>query len=311
MRSNDYRNCFAWSPQIIIPVLRFAVKHDIEAAFARSLAEKRLGLDIDHQGMTRPLIQLRTLGRFEIWLEDTLLIRGRDLTPRPQQYVATLIAAPGHELPRESLQEAMWPDAGQSSSKLYALRNRIKNVIAARHANIDVEAYFALRGSLARIEHAITDAQSFSSYVRRGLQHWRHNELWHAGNAFYAAHLLWHGGYFPTAPETDLVRDYRGELERLNQKRVIVWSEILIADGDIDEAVELLSSYFESDPTHNEVASRLHRLHFLNGDPVAAGKILQRHQAALYREGYPPEEVNCILEDICTDAGSFGSLLSP
>jgi ATP/maltotriose-dependent transcriptional regulator MalT/DNA-binding SARP family transcriptional activator len=298
MREHEFSSCFAWSPQAAHPLLQLAIQREIDPATARALAEQRLGVYFDKHGVPHPLLRLQTLGGFEVWQGDVRLAGSKELTPRPQQYVATLAAAPGCELSREALQEAMWPDGGQSASKLYALRNRIKNVIVAQRPEVDIEAYFVLRGSLARLEHVEIDARTFFDQVRRGLQFWRNNQFWQADNAFYEAHLLWHGSYFPTAPDTDYIRDFRAELDRLDHQRVTLWSEILIRMGAYNEASDVLAAHFEADPTSTEVAARLHTLHFLRGDPVGAAKLLRRHQDALEQEGYPAEEIDCVLEEI-------------
>lgn len=311
MHTRGYRTCYGWCPEVIQPVLELAQRHGLLSGYPRTLARQGLGVDIDEHGVSRPLLRLKTLGGFEMWQHGRLLLDSRDLTPRPQQYVATLAAAPGGELPRDALQETMWPDGGQSTSKLYALRNRIKNVVAAKHPDVDIESYLVLRGSLARLENVEIDAHQFVEHVQRGIQHTRNNRLWHADNAFYEAQLLWHGSYFPTAPETDLIRDYRAELSRLDHQRVTLWTESLIAAGDIGEAIEVLRGHFELDPTDTEVAERLHKLYILRGSPVAAAKVLRRHRSALEQEGYPAEEIECALDAMLARLGVDSRSPSP
>ena len=297
MKHNEYQRCFGWTPAVIQPVLEFSVRQNIERPFAQQLATQQLGIHIDSRGRSRPLLRLRTLGTFEIWFEGTRVVNSRDLTPKPQQYVATLAAAPGMELSRETLQAALWPDGGQSTSKLYALRNRIKKVITTQYPKVDIESHFALRGSLARLEHVACDADSFCQLVRRGIAHWRSNQRWHAGNAFFQARQLWGGSFFPTAPATDPICEYRAELDRLNHQQVLLWAQILCEQGELDEAAEALTELFDTDATDTLVANRLYRLQQMRGDSVAAAKVFRQHQDALAQEGYPPEAIECLLEE--------------
>ncbi len=308
-RQQQSKLCIGWVPDVVEPVLGFAVSSGIEREYAADLAENLLGVFFDESGHASPVLRLYTLGRFELSIGGTR-ISAAELTPRAQQYLGSLAAAPNCELSREMLQETIWPEAGESSSKLYALRNRIKNLIDCDRHRQDADRYFLLRASIARLEHVWVDARAFEKLVQDGLSHWRRGEFWQASVLFREAEALWEGPFCSTTTTTEQIREYRNQIDRLNEQRVLHWADSLTARQEEVDAMEALSGYFDSDPANLEITARLARLQLRNGKTTALRRTLEQCRRALEQEGYEEEELRDILDSLVEDHSVYRHLTS-
>ncbi|MFH7321101.1 BTAD domain-containing putative transcriptional regulator [Desulfurivibrio sp. D14AmB] len=298
LRENRFVHFFCWSPLIMKEILALAVRENIEPKYARHLATERLGSAILPDGRMIPLLEIKSLGTLELSISGAGRISAWDLTPAQRQLLALLITSPGSSLAQEQAQCILWPESSpeKSRSKLDNLLSRLRKLLAAAFEPHSVQDYLVLEKGILRLKHCVIDAKQFVCYGEKGLAHVRRREFWQADNAFRTANGFWQGEYLPGLDPDDAVSARREELSRLRVTISRPWSDILVGSNRAPEAADLLTATLRLDPLNQTLVRNLYNLRTIAGDLPGARKSLRQYRQGLAKEGFPPEEIEEMLE---------------
>jgi LuxR family maltose regulon positive regulatory protein len=297
MGESNYTHFFSWTPQVMEPVLEMAVRYGIDVDYARYLAAERLNVAILEDGEIIPLLRIRALGGLAIAVGETVVLKAQDLTRGQRDLLAHLAAAPGQKLDQEKLQSDLWPESSSAKarSNLDSLLLRLRKLLDRALAPHSSRDYLSLQKGIVCLENCRIDAVEFAKKARKGLQHYRRNEFWQAGNCFYSAHQRWNGTFLPGGPSADAVREYRDYLDRLFVESSMAWGKILEKTGQIEEAIQVITKALVSHRTNDDLVRALYNLHIENGSAVKARTVLKDYREALRQEEFAPEEIEEIV----------------
>ncbi len=302
MRRNAYRHFWAWAPVDMEKTLSFAVAQQIEPAYARDLAALRLDMALLDNGAAIPLLEIRTLGSFEILHQGSVLIQAEDLTPTQRELLCLLLASPGFKLPQETIQLHFWPDSSPDTArvKFDTLISRLRKTLASFLPGHSAHRYLKREKGMLWLAHCRVDARDFLAAASRGLRHLRLQENWQASNAFTTADALWQGEFAPGVPGEDRIRVFRQELSRALTTLAQAWSALLVSTERLPVAVQLVEKALTNDPVNDLLYGLLYQLQG-KSSTLQARKVLQRFTAQLQSEGYPADEITELLSCITAD----------
>lgn len=135
-KTNDYLNFSWWLPDTMSYLCARALAEDIEIEYVKKLVMKRrLIPDPSNQKPENwPWeIKIYTLGRFEIFKNNSRITFARKAQKKPLELLKYLLSCGGKDVPEEKITHSLWPDAeGDSahqsfSSALHRLRKLLDN----------------------------------------------------------------------------------------------------------------------------------------------------------------------------------------
>ncbi|MDD5759085.1 MAG: BTAD domain-containing putative transcriptional regulator [Desulfobulbaceae bacterium] len=299
MRRHRYVNILAFTPYLMVPLLSLAVTEKIEADYARHLAAERLDLVILDNGETIPLLNIKTLGRLEVWIKDESRLSSEDLTPTQRDLLSLLIASPNRKISQEGAQLALWPDSppAKARAKFDSLLLRFRKTLAQAMHPHAANNYLQLHKGILCLQNCRVDAHDFLKESKQGLHHVRLKEYWQAGNAFQRAATLWQGTFVPEVTANDTVHVFRDQLQMRFTSLSLKWADILIRTGQKVKAISVLTNVRWYDGTNDKLVCALYTLHRQNSAAQAA-QVIKQYEQALFREGYPPAEIKEMVADL-------------
>lgn len=298
LRENGARHFAGWVPSMLKPLLCAAVRLDEEGAFARELARERLGLCLGDGGEEIPLLEVKTLGCFELHIKGQLVAREEEFSPTQRELFAMLISAPGLRISQEEVQLSFWPDStpDKARSSFDSLLLRLRKVLEKAVSPGVVKDYFLLQKGILFLVNVQIDALEFREAVRTGNDCARRKECWQAGNAYAYAHRLWKGGFMSGASPREHAGDFREELERSFVDSSLRWSEDLIAEGRTTLAAEILTRAMKHDRINDGLVKALCRCHYRSKAHGKVHQVLRQYQEILRKEEYSEEEIEEIMK---------------
>lgn len=292
MRRNAYRHFWGWAPAAMQKILSFAVGHGIETDYARELAAERLGMALLADATAIPLLEIQTLGGFNILLDGKSLLPAEALTPVQRELLCLLVSAPECKMPQESLQLHFWPDSPTDAvrMKFDTLVSRVRKTLAEVLPDNTAHHYLKREKGMLWLAHCRIDALDFLAGVRRGLRHGRLQECWQAGNAFMAAQSLWRGEFAPGVAGEHQIRAFRENLAAGLTQLAFAWTELLVRSERLPYAILIAEQAWQSDPFNDRLCGLLYRLKGQNS-AMQARQVLNRFADVLRGDGYPEHEV--------------------
>lgn len=132
-RVNGY--CLPWKQRGLAELCVLALEKGIAPEFVRQLVRR---LSLVPESAPKHLddwpwpVRVRTLGNFEILLEDKPLVFDASRVPvKPIELLKALIALGGHEVPQEKLADMLWPESDGDAARraLYTNLDRLRGLI--------------------------------------------------------------------------------------------------------------------------------------------------------------------------------------
>jgi len=298
---NGYRHFWGWTPAAMTRMLSLAAQHRIEPGLAQTLATERLNLALLDDGTAIPLLDIQTLGRFNILHQGRPLLEAEDLTPLQRELLALLLAAPGLKMPQETLCLHFWPDSPPATMKIKfdTLVSRLRKTLAGALPKNTAPLYFNRGKGMLWLAHCRDDAHQFLDGVKRGMNHYRLQEFWQAGNAFTAAEPLWQGEFAPGVAGDDRIRLFRDTLVRSLAEWAVAWSDLLVRSDRLPAAIRVVDKAVLYDPLNDRLHARLYRLEGQRS-AMHARRVLQRFETILRQEGYHDREIADLVLAITT-----------
>jgi LuxR family transcriptional regulator, maltose regulon positive regulatory protein len=183
-RQQGYVNHPWWHPSVMARLCVLALEHDIEVEYVRQLVRRR-GLvpeappvRVEHWPWA---IEIRTLGTFEVRVDDRPIRFSGKTQRRPMELLKALVAFGGTGVREEQLADALWPDAegdaAHSSLKitLHRLRRLLghEEVIQRQDGRLTLDARmcwldtWALQRDLSEAEETHGDLDACARLLER------------------------------------------------------------------------------------------------------------------------------------------------
>jgi len=117
-KASGYRMFILVCRPLVRRLLAFALREDIEPIYVRGLIRSARLEPPARESTPWPWpIEIRTLGRFEILLDERPIEFGRKSPRKPLQLLKAIVAFGGTEVPAQKLIDALWPDLTPSSAR--------------------------------------------------------------------------------------------------------------------------------------------------------------------------------------------------
>ncbi len=300
MRKNRYQNCFSWHPDLMKKLLSTAEVHGIERDYALKLARERFRLVLTGQGREFPLLEIITLGGFEIRIDGMTRIHSAALTENQRSLLAMLVSAPRFCVALTEIQAAFWSDgqAARIRSKTDNLISRFRKVLNQYLFPLPASEYLMVEKGSVRLQHCWVDAIEFQTAVHTGNSHLKRAELWQAEMAFLQAHHLYQGHFAEGIALKDPTYHFSARLQMDYLESALHRSRLLSAAGRLPEAVAMCQKALATDPTYEPLVKMLHQLLIQRNDPVQAKKVAANYKLALQQEGYSAAEIQTALKGL-------------
>lgn len=301
LKQYNYPYFHNYSATIMQELLTTAMVNDIESEDALWIGKKYLRLVISPAGNHVPLLQINTLGRLEIKIEETARITFGDLTKNQRELLALLISSsPGKGVPHSNIREAFWPEssAEKMRSKLDNLFSRLRKVFNTLLAPYSANNYLSTEKGFIRLLNCQIDANIFENDVRQGGRHMKKQEFSQAGNAFLRALNLYAGEFMPGVYLNDPAAYFREDLQNSFIEASLCLARILSGTGRDMEAIQVCQKAILCDPSNEPMVKMLFDLFTRNNDTVQAKKTLTNYHKALEDDGFSIQEIEDIIETI-------------
>jgi DNA-binding SARP family transcriptional activator/Flp pilus assembly protein TadD len=227
-------------------------------------------------------LEVRLLGPFFVAVDGRAVDERRWSRRKPKLLVKLLALQPHHQLHREQLMEALWPESDPES----AANNLHKAIHLARRA---LEPSLP---SAANSHFILTQGQQVALSAPEGL--WVDVEAFErAANeavrgegveAYEAALALYEGDLLEEDPYEDWAAPRREQLRLRRQGLLAKLARLHEALGEYERGAERLKELLACDPTDEEAHRHLMRLYALAGDRRRALKQYQVCREALRKE---------------------------
>ncbi len=273
-----YVNFDGWLHEIMVSLCAFALTHDIEPAYARTLTHTR-GLrprDSTHASAHWPWpVRIHTFGGFQVEIADKPLATAGKGPLRPMDLLKTLIALGGERVPEPQLAETLWPDAegDVAHGALATTLHRLRSLLGDRRA-------LRLEGRRISLDRGIVwlDTWAFEGALEEGA---RTVALDTAGLAAQERALqLYCGAFLPDEEAACII----GARERLRSKFLRHRKALSLAWEQTSAPLRALEGYqraIEVEPFAEEVYRDLMAFHCRAGQYAAAAAIYERYAKLL------------------------------
>ncbi len=298
MKRERRTNFFAWTPHIMLTVLKTSVKYRIEPEYAQKLAELRMQVKITPTGEQIPLIEIESLGNLHIKIDGKVKISCDDFTPIQKELIALLICTPPNSILHEFLQEHFWPEnpPGKSRYKLDNLLARLRKTLDRRLAPYSARNYLAVEKGIVRLQNCLIDTDRFMDEVLKGRQHFDKQEFWQATTAFLRAHCLYKGPFAKGFRSTDPVDYFRKVLQSSYLDNALGLVQILSAVCYVPQAIKVCRQALECNAVHEPLVKALYNLQVQNNNAEQAEQVVADYQKALSRRGFSEREIEEIVD---------------
>jgi len=286
-----YAYFWGWESKMMKRLLSEAVKRNIEPDFARELAGERLGLSIETNGETIPILMIRVLGTFSISVGDVELFNLRNLSNHQRELFGLLISSPELRISQDQVQLALWPDSppDKAGKTFYTLISRLRKVLAEKID--DPTRYICVEKGFVQLKHCCVDSSTFLALSRKGLSLTRRELEWQAGNAFQSALSCWQEFSEIDIFQGEQVLDYVDDVRHVLRRVCLTWAHALSARSRVDEALALLEKTDRVLSSDEDRIALQHRLYLEKKNPLKAQALLDGYAQELVRLGYDDDEV--------------------
>lgn len=296
---NDYKQVFAWHPEVMAFVFSTAVKAGHQAEFVRDFAARRLNIAILPNGERIKLLTIRTLGAMKFSIAGQRELLAGDFTENQRRLLALILASPGLQCLQEKVQETLWPDeeSGKSRRTFDTLLARLRSRFDMFWGPDTGKRYLPLQGGIISIQHALGDVPDFFEAVNQGIALANNGENWQAGNFFRRADQLWAG---PFLEGLEFNLDIELVKQRCADKYIelsLVWSRLLAEQNDSVAALRIAETGFLQNLTNDVLARHLYDLHIQSENLPKAREVIKNYQNALGELGHQPVEVEELMEE--------------
>ncbi|GIJ80219.1 ATP-, maltotriose-and DNA-dependent transcriptional regulator MalT [Micromonospora phaseoli] len=228
-----------------------------------------------------PRARIRTLGRFELYLDGTPVPATAWQSRKARDLLRILAARRGRAISREQLGELLWPDQdpGRVGHRLSVALSTLRAVLdPERRAPTDhfvVAAHASLALDLGHVE---LDIEEFLTEAAHGLHLTAQGETAQGRAALLLAERRYRGEFLEDEPYDDWAASTRVEARRVYLRVV---RELARGRHDIDETVRLLGRALELEPYDEGVHGEFIRTLVAAGRHGEAAQAYRRYAEAM------------------------------
>ncbi|WP_148572906.1 BTAD domain-containing putative transcriptional regulator [Nocardioides caldifontis] len=222
------------------------------------------------------LTTIRCLGAFEIEVEGAV-VPVDALRPLPRSLLMVLALRHGHDVHREDLIEALWPQSTveEASHRLHAAASSVRRCLA------DAGAADAVlrRGNGYRLElpGAELDVTAFEDAARATQRHLADHEPEAALAVGLAALELYRGDLVPEAGPQEWVVEERARLRLAAATTACTAGRVALGLGRLEQALDIAHRSTVLDPLRDSAWALLGEVQTMMGDVTAAAATRSRH----------------------------------
>lgn len=272
-------------PSALVPLLVVAWQSEDGSAYAARLLE-RTGLPADlafHPGYT---LRVHTLGRFAVYRGQEAIDASDWRREKARQLFQLLAANQDRFLQRDEIAALLWPeaDAIATEQQFKVALNALQQVLEPQRPPRAPTLFVQRRGSAYGLNPAAPvwiDAAAFERLVAQGDSA---NDEAAALDYYRRALALYQGDFLPGCLYEDWSRDERERLRRLCLKTSTRAAEMLLARGDLDEAIRLCQQILTVDNCWEAGYQLLIQAYLERQDRVQALRAYERCVSCLREE---------------------------
>lgn len=284
---------FALTPGLIRELAPLAAGRVDWSGQLQQLAQRWLDCGITDDGRLVPLIKLQLLGGFRMRL-DGQDFELSEVGQASRQLLALLVTAPNRSLSVELLMGSLWPNSPPSKARnsFDTALSRLRKSLEGCFGKQIRQDYLVSEKGMLQLRYAQVDAGQVSTALESARRHLQRGNLWQAEQAFWQADRYWTGEFlvgFELEAELPYLRDQFNQL-RLEQLEGL--ARLLLLRGDRAEALRLLKTGLQLEPTHDVLVKQLLEIYQQQEDHRAGRQLLDNYRKALLEEEYDPLEID-------------------
>jgi two-component SAPR family response regulator len=276
--------------------VEMALHHwQVEAALRQALQQATGGKE---GAAAAPELRIRTLGKMELLLDERVVARAEDLSRSLRNLLGLVLTSPQMRVSKDEVQLALWPESPpeKARSSFDSLLLRLRKTMDGVLQPYTIAHYLVLQRGILCLNNCRVDAVEFQQAARRGME-WRKKKNPEAAKAAFAEALQWwEGSFLPGTSEVDRLHEFKERLDRLYVEVVLGWSELLLADGECEAALRMLSQAISVDRVNDDLMRALHQACLAAKNPAKACEVVRQYEEALCRAGFGLPEICEVLE---------------
>ena len=303
LRRQGYNFFWSWEPQMMVDLLHFAFRNNIEKTFVNQLAEQRLSVFFQKKAGPLPLLTISMLGPLQISSGSRDLLTAEDFTPAQRILLSLLLTSPDQKMDQETIQVVLWPDStpDKARAKFDTLLTRLRKVLNAAFS-LPVKHYLVMQKGILSLKNCRIDAVEFAELAQAGLKHAHAERYWQAGNAFYRALSLWKGPLESDSFMAGQTMKYYGRLINLLTRMTNTWAVYLIESDNTTEAIDILDKTLRYDHMNDRLITLLYSLYLKSGNPLKAKETIINYRQILRDMDYDQDQIDDLLFQVASKA---------
>lgn len=263
---------------------------------ARHAVDRPTSQAAEHLARSVPLVpayrlRIEVLGQLRVWRDGTP-VEATDLRrTRVRELLSLLVVR--RRTRRESIGLALWPDAADPSHNLNVTLNYLQRVLQPERTRGEAPYFLKSAGDwleLVTDDHLGVDLWELEALLDAAGSADRAGSPGDALAAYRAALPLWRGDPLPDAVDEDSTDAERTHLQGRYVSGATRAGELMLAAGEIDEAIGAAASALRADETCEPAYRLLARSHLARGDRAAARTTLARCTAILDELAVTPDD---------------------
>lgn len=263
----------------------------------RQLFEKYSLLTFNAQNDLIPVLRIRTMGGFELALDD-IRFDFSHVGFGSRQIFALLVIAPNHAMSLELVMSLLWPEspASRARSSFDTAHSRLRRALEECYGPRIRQDYLVLEKGMLALKNIQVDCNVVESTMAQAHYYLQRGSDWQAELLLWKIDALCNGEFLAGF---DLVEDLLNRREQLNRQhleQLELLAQLLKKRQQYAEAIRLLQRGLELDPTQDALIRQLLSLYRVQQDHRAAGALLEKYRVALKKEDYDQYEIDELVD---------------
>ncbi len=290
------------TPDLLTELLPLLAGESRHQPLVQQLARNWLEAGLSESGELIPLLQVRTLGGFSLWRQGEPVLDLCEVGQASRQMLAMLLNAPGHSLSLDLLMSQLWPESptGKARASFDTALSRLRKALDKSLGEKGSRDYLYLEKGMLLLRYVQIDAQDFSQSIELARRQLQRQNPWQAELALWQAEQLWSGDYLSGFDLPGELGYRQSLLTETRLEQLAQLARLLQARRQYDAAEQLLMAGLRLDGTHESLVQQALDIAALRDDSRQRQQILEAYRQALVAEEYATDEIEEILEALCS-----------
>lgn len=291
---------FAWgiTPELL-KTLSQQIRDKNDQIILQPFLERYAGSTFNDQNALIPLVKIRTMGRFELVLDD-IVFDFSQVGHASRQIFALLITASNHTMSLELLMSLLWPDSpvSRARSSFDTAHSRLRKALEECYGARMRHDYLILEKGMLSLKNVEIDLDFIESYMAKAHYYLQRGSDWQAEHLFWKVDALWSGEFLSGFDLVEGLARRREQLNQLHLEQLEMTSQLLKKRQQSSEAIKVLQRGLELDPTHDALVRQLLTLYRELKENRSAGALLKKYRSALEKEEYDQYEIDELIDTL-------------